>query len=46
MNDIDNNEYYEDNEQSPNFKPERNPDDIRDERIDEELLEGFEAQGK
>ena len=41
MNDPHNDDYYLDHEPSPNFKPERNPDDVRDEKIDE-LIEDEE----
>ncbi len=37
MKEPDNDKYYEEGYDSPNFKPERNPDDVRDERIDKEL---------
>ncbi len=39
MKEPDNDRYYEEGYDSPNFKPERDPDDVRDERIDEELEE-------
>ncbi len=39
MKDPDNDRYYEEGYDSPNFKPERDPDDVRDERVDDELLD-------
>ena len=44
MNEPDNNKYYEEGYDSPNFKPERNPDDVRDERVDRELREELEKE--
>ncbi len=39
---MNNNAYYEDDGQSPNFKPERDPDYVRDSRIDAELQRAFD----